>query len=164
MTIYKDSINGFGLFIKNIILFLSISLISAIASFYAIPYLVGSGVTEESINQELVSLGYGMEMFSPSQIIASMVSSTQFLLISTVLLIVAYITKYIIDKRLFDFKRWRDWRFFIYISGTIFLEMYILGNIFFFLSNSFMGSFVLMIMYSFVTVVISAILLPEESK
>jgi hypothetical protein len=33
MTIYKDSINGVSLFVKNIILFFSISLISAIVSF-----------------------------------------------------------------------------------------------------------------------------------
>jgi|GEM_PF-2707006 len=164
MAIYKDSINGLNLFVKNIILFLSISLISAIISFYVIPYSINSGITEESINQELNSLGYGAEMFSTDQIITSMVSSTQFLLVSTVLLIIAYITKYIIDKRLFDFKKWRDWRFFMYVSGMTFLETYILGNIFSSLSGSFIGTIMLMVLYSFVTVIISAILLPEESN
>ena len=164
MTIYKDSINGLNLFAKNIILFFSVSLISAIISFYAIPYSINSGITEESINQELVSLGYGADMFSTDQIITSMVSSTQFLLVSTVLLIIAYITKYIIDKRLFDFKKWRDWKFFIYVSGVTFLETYILGNIFSAFSSSFIGSIILMVLYSFVTVIASAILLPEESN
>ncbi|MFA5169798.1 MAG: hypothetical protein WC420_03660 [Candidatus Paceibacterota bacterium] len=164
MTIYKDSINGVSLFVKNIILFFSISLISAIVSFYAIPYSINSSITEESINQELGSLGYGADLFSPDQIIASMVSSMQFLLVSTVLLIIAYITKYIIDKRLFDIKRWRDWKFFIYVSGITFLETYILGNIFSAFSNSFMGTIILMVLYSFVTVIASAILLPQESK
>jgi len=164
MTIYKDSIKGINLFVKNIILFLSISLISAIISFYAIPYSINSGITEESINQELNSLGYGADMFSADQIITSMVSSTQFLLVSTFLLIIAYINKYIIDKRLFDFKKWRDWKFFIYVSGVTFLETYILGNIFSAFSNSFIGSIILMVLYSFVTVIASAILLPEESN
>ncbi|MFA5310251.1 MAG: hypothetical protein WC386_00965 [Candidatus Paceibacterota bacterium] len=164
MTILKDSINGVNLFVKNIILFLFISLVSAIVSFYAIPYLINSNITEESINQELSAMEYGADLFSPEQIIVSIVSSMQFLLISTVLLIIAYITKYIIDKRLFDIKRWRDWKFLIYVSGITFLEMYVLGNIFSSLSTSFIGSVILMVLYSFVTVVASAILLPRESK
>lgn len=164
MTIYKDSIRGFNLFTRNIILFLSLSLLSAIVSFYAIPYLINSNITEESINQELSAMEYGADLFSPIQIMVSMVSSMQFLLISTVLLIIAYITKYIIDKRLFSIKRWRDWKFLICASGITFLEMYVLGNMFSSLSNSFIGSIILMVLCSFVTVVASAILLPEESK
>jgi len=164
MNIYKDSINGVKIFGKNIVLFLLISLISAGISFYTIPYLINNGITKEQINQELSTMEFGADLFSADQIIVSMISSMQFFIISIVLLIFAYIAKYIIDKRLFDIKRWRDWRFFIYVSGMTFLEMYILGNMFSNLSNSFIGTTILMILYSFITVIISAILLPEENN
>jgi len=163
MTILKNSINGFNIFIKKIVLFLFVSLAFAAIYFYGIPYFINSNVNEEIINQELGVIGYGAEMFSTDQIMTSMIASMQTVVTSTILLIVAYIVKYIIDKRLFSIKRWRDWRFFIYISGTTFLETYIIGNIFVSLSNSFIGSTLLMIIYSFVTVVVSAILLPEEN-
>lgn len=162
MTIINNSINGVKIFGKNIILFLLISLVSAGISFYAIPYLINSGITEDQINQELSAMEFGADLFSADQIIASMISSIQFFIISIVLLIFAYIAKYIIDKRLFDVKRWRDWRFFIYVSGITFLEMYILGNTFSSLSNSFIGTIALMILYSFVTVIVSSVLLPKE--
>jgi hypothetical protein len=153
MTIYKDSMSGFKIFKNNIILFFSISLIFAIISFYGIPSFVKNNITEQDINQELNTMGYGgMMVFSSDQIIESMIYSTQFLLALIALLITGYIVKYIVDKRIFNFKRWRDWKFFLYISGTIFLEIYVLGNIFFGVSSSFIGSIVMMILYSFTTV------------
>ncbi|MFA5714807.1 MAG: hypothetical protein WC998_03645 [Candidatus Paceibacterota bacterium] len=165
ITIYKDSINGFNVFKNNIILFLSISLISAIISFYGIPSFVKGNITEQAINQELNTMGYGgMMVFSTDQIIESMIYSTQFLVVLTVLFIIGYIVKHIIDKRLFNFKRWRDWKFFLYISAITFLEIYILGNVFFSVSTSFIGSIAMMVLYSFITVISSAILLPQEIK
>lgn len=165
MTIYKDSINGFNVFKNNIILFFSISLISAIISFYGIHSFVKGNITEQAINQELNTMGYGgMMAFSTDQIIESMIYSTQFLVVLTVLFIIGYVVKHIIDKRLFNFKKWRDWKFFLYISGITFLEIYILGNVFLSVSNSFIGSIVMMVLYSFVTVIASAILLPQENN
>lgn len=165
MTIYKDSMNGFKIFKNNIILFFSISLISAIISFYGIPSFVRGNITEQDINQELNTMGYGgMMAFSTDQIIESMIYSTQFLLVLTVLFIVGYIVKYIIDKRIFNFKKWRDWKFFLYISAITFLEIYILGNIFFGISGNFIGSIAMIILYSFFTVIASAILLPQENN
>jgi len=162
MTIIKDSIRGFNLFNKNILLFLGIALISAVISFYLIPSFISGSITESDINQELNSLGAG-GMFSSTQVIQSMVSTLQFLIISTILLVIAYVAKYLIDKRLFDVKRWRDWKFFLYVSGVTYLEMYILGNVFSASVNSFIGTIALMVLYSFVTVIASAILLPEEA-
>jgi hypothetical protein len=165
MTIYKDSLNGFNVFKNNIILFFSISLISAIVSFYGIPSFVKSNITEQAINQELNTMGYGgMMAFSTDQIIESIIYSIQFLLILTILFIIGYIVKHIIDKRFFNFKIWRDWKFFLYISAITFLEIYILGNVFFSVSNSFIGSIAMMVLYSFVTVIVSAILLPQENN
>lgn len=157
--------NGSNIFNSNVLLFLFISLISSLISFYAVPYLVNGSISDQQINEGInqVSTTYGGALtFSANEITASLISFFQLLLISTILLIVAYIVKYKIDKRLFKMNKWRDWRFFIYISGISFIIIDIFQKLLLTIGNNIIVSLILTIFSSYLIVIFSAILLPKE--
>jgi drug/metabolite transporter (DMT)-like permease len=153
---------GINIFKNNIVLFLLICLISSILSIYAIPFLINGSMTEQDINGQLdeISMTYGGAMtFSANEITASLISFFQLSIISTMLIIVAYIVKYKIDKKILRANRWRDWKFFLYISGI----SLIIVNVFQYTTvNSFIVNLLLTILSSFIIVIFSSILLPEE--
>jgi drug/metabolite transporter (DMT)-like permease len=153
---------GINIFKNNIVLFLLICLISSILSIYAIPFLINGSMTEQNINSQLdgISMTYGGAMtFSANEITASLISFFQLSIISTMLIIVAYIVKYKIDKKIFRANRWRDWKFFLYISGI----SLIIVNVFQYTTvNSFIVNLLLTILSSFIVTIFSSMLLPEE--
>jgi hypothetical protein len=78
------------------------------------------------------------------------------------LIIVAYIVKYKIDKKIFRIKRWRDWKFFIYISGISFIIIDVFQKIALGIGNSILINFVLTIFSCYLIILFSSMLLPEE--
>lgn len=161
--------NGFNILNKNTLLFFSICLISSVISVYLIPSWIKNSLSEQEIDQQINSLDYGgATVFSPDQIVLSLIYIFRFLLISTVLLIIAYIVKNIVDKRLFNIGNWRDWKFFLYISAVTFLEIYVfeglLGSAKVDAQNNIIASLLLIMTYCVITVAFSAILLPTADK
>ena len=156
-------IKGFNIFKSRVWAILAISLLSALICAYLVPFWVNNSISETEINNELNSLGtvYGGALtFSVSEILNSIISMLNLTVVSTAIIVVAYLTKYAIDKKLFRFNRWRDWRFFIYASG---LSMIIvdLGNKLL-LNGNIVVSIISTVIAAFVIVIISAVLLPEE--
>jgi len=156
---------GMKIFNSNLLLFLAICLISSIVSIYAIPFLINGSITEQEINEGINQVGttYGGALtFSTSEIINSLISSFQLLIIVTILIIIAYIVKHKIDRKIFRFNKWRDWKFFIYISGISFIVVDVFQNILLSLGSNIAISLVLTIFSYYLIVIISSILLPEE--
>jgi len=158
-------IRGADIFKKSILLFLAICLISSLLSVYGAPFLVTGSMSEQEINQGLsqVSNMYGGALtFSANEIISSLVYMFRLCIISTMLLIVAYVVKQKIDKRIFKISKWRDWRFFIYISGISLVLVNIFQSLIANNGDNFLINLGLTILSSFVIVIISSVLLPEE--
>lgn len=156
---------GANIFNRNLLLFLTICLISSITSIYAVPFLTSKSITEQEINEGInqVSTTYGGAItFSAQEIIASLTSIFQFSIISLALIIVAYIVKYKIDKKIFRIKRWRDWKFFIYISGISFIIIDVFQKIALGIGNNILINIVLTILSCYLVILFSSMLLPEE--
>jgi hypothetical protein len=143
---------------KRYLLLLLICLLVSAISAYFIPAMVGS-ISEQEINQQLNSMGTDFVSFN--QIAASLIYVFRFFAISTALLIVAYIVKNDIDKRLFRWGSLRDWKFFIFISAIIPLEMYIFQG---FATADFLSGFFLTIIYCIITIIAATILLPQYNN
>lgn len=161
----QRTMRGIDIFKKSILLFLAICLISSILSIYGAPFFIGGSISEQEINQGLsqVSNTYGGALtFSVSEIVSSLVYMFRLCIISTILVIAAYIVKQKIDKRIFKISKWRDWRFFIYISGISLLIVDIFQSLTASNGDNFIINLGLTILSCFLIVVISSILLPEE--
>ncbi|MFA5431426.1 MAG: hypothetical protein WC319_00890 [Candidatus Paceibacterota bacterium] len=164
-NIQQRIIKGSNIFNRNLLLFLSICLISSLFSIYAIPFLTNKSITEQEINEGInqVSTTYGGTItFSAQEIIISLTSIFQFSIISLALIIVAYIVKYKIDKKIFRIKRWRDWKFFIYISGISFIIIDVSQKIALGIGNNLIINIVLTLLSCYLVILFSSILLPEE--
>lgn len=156
---------GIKIFNSNFLLFFIICLISSIISIYTIPFLINSSITEQEIREGINQVGmtYGGALtFSAAEIITSISSFFQLLVISTILMIIAYIIKYKIDKKIFRIKKWRDWKFFIYISGISFIIIDVFQKIALNIGNSLIVNLILTILSCYLTVIFSSMLLPEE--
>jgi hypothetical protein len=164
-NIQQRTIKGVSIFKNSILLFLIICLIASIVSIYAIPFLISGSMSEQEINQEIsqVSATYGGAFtFSAHEIIASLVYMFRLCIISTILVIIAYIVKQKIDKRILKISKWRDWRFFIYISGISLVIVDIFQKLTINNADNFVINFGLTILSAFLVVVIASIILPEE--
>ena len=158
-------LKGVNLFKNNLLLFLFICLISSIISIYAVPFFVNGSITEQEINQEINQVGttYGGALtFSPNEIISSIVFFFRLSVLSTVLIIVAYIVKYRIDKKIFRFNRWRDWKFFLYVSGISLIIVDIFQKITINNSDNFILNLLLTILSCLITIIFSSAILPAE--
>ncbi len=156
---------GGNLFKNNLLLFLSICLVSSIVSIYAIPFLVNGSITEQEITGGINQVGitYGGALtFSANEIISSIVSLFRLSILSTILVITAYIVKYKIDKKIFRFNSWRDWKFFLYISGISLIIVDIFQKITINNSDNFIANLLLTILSCLITIIFSSIILPEE--
>ncbi len=156
-------IKGFNIFKSRLLVILAICLLSTAICAYLVPFWANNSISEQEINNELnnVSTVYGGALtFSVNEILASIISFLNLSVMSTMAIVIAYIVKQAVDKKLFRFNRWRDWRFFIYASG---LSMIIidLGSKFV-LSSNIWVSLVSTIIAAFIITIISALLLPEE--
>lgn len=164
-NLQKRIIKGVNIFKERNLLFITICLISSIISIFAVPFFINSSFTEQEINEGIkqVSATYGGALtFSASEMISSMILMFQLLIISTLLVIVAYIVKHTIDKKLFRMNKWRDWKFFLYISGISLIIVDVFQKITFSIENDFITNLILTILSCFVTVVFSSVILPEE--
>lgn len=108
---------GLVIFKNNFLLLIIICLLSAILCVAIAPTFVKNNVPENAVNQEL-SLSFGsIGGISAGDVINTLIWLLQFSILTTALLIAAYIVKQATDKRLFALNRWRDWRFFLYASA-----------------------------------------------
>jgi hypothetical protein len=160
-------LKGIDLFKNNIWLFISICLISSVLAIYGVPFFINGSLTEQQINQEISQVGqeYGGALaISASQIIASLIFMFRFAVISTILLIVAYIVKYKIDKDMFRINTWRDWKFFLYVSAISLIIVDIFQNITAGYADNFIINLVLTVASCLLMVIFSSMILPEEFK
>lgn len=154
LSIFKDS---FWFFVI-------LSLISSILCIYILPIFLNNILSEQAINDEIGSMYGGLTVFSADQIILSLTLVFQFSIVSIVLLIAAYKVKYIIDKRIFSINKWRDWKFFIYISGISVIILYLFQAMNVGFQDNLISNFILTFIYCFIVVIFSIILLPEEQS
>jgi membrane protease YdiL (CAAX protease family) len=164
-NIQQRILKGIDILKDNYLLFFVICLVSSILSVYVIPFLINGSITEQDINSQLNQVGmtYGGALtFSASEITASIISFFQLSIISTILVIIAYIVKYKIDKKIFRTKKWRDWKFFLYISGISLIIVDIFQKMTVSNGNNLILSLLLTFLSAFIIIIISSILLPEE--
>lgn len=139
-------------------LFLLMCMTVSLVSVFLIPLSTNSLLSGADLSQ---SAYYSPELFSIEQITASLTYIFRFFLISTVLLVMAYITKRMIDIRMFDWRNGRDWKFFIVISAIIPLELYVFQG---YTTGDVIQSFFSMVLYTIITVISSALLLPDNAN
>lgn len=160
-------LKGIDIFKRNLLLFIFICLISSIVSIYATPILLNNLITEQGINEALTQVGMTYKetlTFSVNEIINSMSSLFKLSILSTVLIVFAYIVKYIVDKNIFRTNKWRDWKFALYSSGVSLLIVNIFQNMTINNGNNFIINLLLTILSCFVMVIFSCIILPEEKE
>ena len=157
-------LRGVNIFKNDLLLFLFICLISSVVSI-TIPFLVNSSITEQEINQGINQVGttYGGALtFSVDEIISSIIYFFRLSIVSTILLVIAYIVKYRIDKKIFRANKWRDWKFFLYISGISLIIVDIFQKITINSGGNFIMDLILTILSCFIIIIFSSIILPEE--
>jgi hypothetical protein len=158
---------GIDIFKSNLLLFIFICLISSIVSIYLIPIMLNGLITEQSINEALYQVGItygGAITFSVDEIMNSISSLFKLSILSTILVIFAYIVKYKIDKNIFRFNSWRDWKFALYISGSSLLIVDIFQKININSGDNIIINIILTILSCFTIIVFSSIILPEERE
>jgi len=162
--IQESLAKAFSILKTNFLFFFILCLISAILCIYVTPMYLNIVMPEEGINQEMNQLSgeYGLVPFSADQIVQSLIMVIQFSIVSITLLIAAYRVKYVIDKRIFGFGKWRDWKFFIYISGISVVEIYIFQAISIGFQNNFISNLLFTFIYVLIIIIFSVMLLPEE--
>ena len=156
---------GIDIIKSSYIVFLILCIISSAISVYLVPFLVKGSMTPEQINQELndMSAVYGGTLtFSPDEIIASIIAFFNVSILSAFLLIIACIVKQKRDKALFRLNRWRDWKFFLYISGVTLIFVDVIQKLIGTGQNDLITNLISTIILAFLTIIFSAILLPEE--
>jgi hypothetical protein len=164
-NIQQRILKGVDILKGNSLLFLVICLASSILSIYIIPFLVNGSITEQDINSQLNQVGmtYGGALtFSASEITASIISFFQLSIISTILVVIAYIIKYKIDKKIFRANKWRDWKFFLYISGISLLIISVFQRMTMDNGDNFILNLLLTFLSAFIVIIVSSMLLPEE--
>ena len=166
INLQESLTKAFSIFKTSFVFFFTLCLVSAILCVYATPAYLNIVMPEESINQEMNQLSgeYGLVDFSANQIIQSLIVVIQFSIVSIALLIAAYKVKYIIDKRIFGFGKWRDWKFLIYISGISVAEIYLFQAISIGFQNNLISNFLFTLIYCLIIIIFSVMLLPEEQK
>ncbi len=166
-NLQQRTLKGINIFKSNLLLFLFICLISSIVSIYVVPFLVSGSTMQQEISEAInqVGMSYGGALaFSIDQIISSIVSFFRFSVLSTVLMIFAYIVKYKIDKDMFRMNSWRDWKFFLYITGISLIIVDIFQGLTLNNGNDFIMNLILTIFFCVITIVFSSVILPEELK
>lgn len=164
-NIQQRIIKGVNIFKDNIWLFLFICFVSSIISIYIIPSLIGGSMTEQEINEGIQQVGMtygGAVTFSVKEIIASLISMFRLSIISTILVIIAYIVKYKIDKRIFKANKWRDWKFLLYISGISLITVDFFQKITANNTDNLIFNLILTILSVFIIIIFSSVILPEE--
>ena len=164
-NIQQRTMRGVNIFKNDILVFLIICLVSSIISIYAIPFIFNGSITDQQINEGLSQVGmtYGGALtFSASDIINSLILISRLSILSTILIIIAYIVKYKIDKRIFKINKWRDWKFFIYLSGISLITVDIFQKIIINSGDNFIFNLILTIISCFVIIIFSSVILTEE--
>jgi drug/metabolite transporter (DMT)-like permease len=164
-NVQQRTIRGVNIFKDNLLLFLFICLIASILSIYIIPFLLNGSVTDQQLNEGINQVGmtYGGALtFSTNDIINSLVSFFRLSILSTILVIIAYIVKYKIDKRIFKLSKWRDWKFFLYLSGVSLIAVDIFQNLTTKSGDNFILNLILTILSCFIIIIFSSIILTEE--
>jgi hypothetical protein len=162
-------LKGLAIFKNNVLIFLIICLVSSILAIDIAPNLLKDNLTEEAFNEQLADSSNPLitgVTFSYTDIMSSLLWIVQASIVSTALLVSSYVVKYIIDKRLFSFNRWRDWRFFLYISAIALIEIDVFQNIAGSLNLKYqtdlITNLIITVFYCSIIVVFSAMILPEE--
>jgi hypothetical protein len=151
---------------KNAIMIIIICVMCSSACALFIPGYVSGTFTSDIIDKE-ISMYFGGEIgISSKDVIKGIIWMIQFSLMTTVLFIIAYLYKHYIDKRIFDFKKWRDWKFFLIASVLPVIIVDILRkagmSIGFDFGSDMVSNFIVMILSSLFVVIISAMILDEE--
>ena len=158
-------VKGINILKDKYLLFITICLISSIISIFAVPFFINNTFTEQDINEGINQVGMtyvGVLTFSAKEMIVAIILLFQSIVFLTTLIIIAYIIKQTIDNKIFRLNRWRDWKFFLYLSGISLIIVNIFQKITLSIGDNLIINLLLIITSSFVIIIISSILLPEE--
>ncbi|MFA5080793.1 MAG: hypothetical protein WC472_04215 [Candidatus Paceibacterota bacterium] len=164
MNLIEKLKNVFYLFKKKIIIIVFICLISSAISTLCIPIYINKTFTPEIINEQ-INL-YFVEGIDTNQIILGLTWIFQLSIISGFLLIIAYIFKYDFDKRIFNIKKWQDWKFFLYATAfpiiliDLIKKLEISSNLNLF--NNFFSNFFINLACSLIIVILIPIIIKKE--
>jgi hypothetical protein len=168
-NLIENSSRGLKIFGKNILIFIIVCLCSSILAVIVAPNFIRSNLTEQAFNEQLQSSGNPLITgitFSYNDVVGSLLWVFQASIVSLTLLIVSYIVKYVVDKKLFRINRWRDWKFFLYTSALALIEIDIFQNLAdalkFNYKTDFVTNLVQTLIYCLIMVIFSSILLPKE--
>lgn len=158
--------NALSIYKNKFIIIAIICLLSSYVSVVYIPSYVSGTFTPEIINSQIET--YFAGGIDVKQVLLGLVWMLQLSTISSFLLVIGYIFKYSFDKRIFNIKKWQDWKFFLYLSVVPIVlvdlikkaEFAIGLNLF----NDMISSFIVTLICSLLIVVTSAIILDKEEK
>ncbi|MCK9393682.1 hypothetical protein M0Q03_02660, partial [bacterium] len=131
-----------------------------------IPLCIKETFTPEIINSQINN--YFAGGIDADQIILGLTWMFQLSTISGFLLIIAYIFKYNFDKRIFDIKKWQDWKFFLYASivPLILIDLTkkfeLLNNLNIF--NNFFANLFTVLTCSLITIFLTSLILRKEAS
>ncbi|OQB08704.1 MAG: hypothetical protein BWY21_01134 [Parcubacteria group bacterium ADurb.Bin216] len=153
---------------KRFFLILIISLLSSYLCIYQVPSYVNETFTPEMIESQVSGYFGGMVAVSSSEVIKALVWMLQSSVLTTSLLLIAYLFKYDIDRRLFNIKKWRDWKFLIFIAAVPVIIADLLQKFDLFtgigFSSNFLVNILLTLISSFLLVFLSSLIMGREKE
>jgi ABC-type multidrug transport system permease subunit len=166
MNLIEKINNAFEIFKKKFIIIAIICLLSSFISVDCIPSYIKETFSPEIINSQLDL--YFPEGVDLSQVTAALTWMFQISTISSFLLVIAYIFKYSFDKRIFNMKKWQDWKFFLYVSVVPMILLDLLKKLEvssgLALFDNLIINFFLTLICSLIIIITSSIVLDKEKE
>jgi hypothetical protein len=110
----------------------------------------------------------GALSISFDEILSALLWMFQSTMISTFLLIVLYIFKYSINKRIFNIKKWQDWKFILFASVVPLILIDLIRKLDLSIkigfTDNFLANFLLTLIISFIAIIISSFILDKEKE
>lgn len=156
---------GINILKEKYLLFTMVCLGSSIVSVSFVPFIINTTITEKDINEALdwfYKTSQTTLIFSAKEMILSIIMLFQLLVFFVTILMIAYIAKNAIDKKMFRMNKWRDWRFLSYASAIAFIGVDLFQKIIFNSGNDIIVNLFLVVSSCFIVVILSSIILPEE--
>lgn len=164
-NIQQRILKGVNILKEKYLLFTMICLGSSIMSVSFVPFVINSTITEQDINVALESFYKTSQttlIFSAEEMILSLIMLFQLLVFFVTILIIAYVVKNTIDKKMFRIKKWRDWTFLSYTLGIALISVDFFQKIIFNSGNDIIVNLFLVASSCFIIVIISSVILPGE--
>ncbi|MDD4409120.1 MAG: hypothetical protein PHW52_00525 [Candidatus Pacebacteria bacterium] len=156
--------NSFTFIRKRFLIVILICIVSSLLCIFYAPSYISENFTPDIIDSQL-SLYFGGSIgIGSKEVLAALLWMFQSMMISTFLLIISYIFKYDMTKRIFNIKKWNDWKLFIFASVAPLIIVDLIGrtNAYTGFSTSLFSNVVLTIIASFLVILISSFIIEKE--